>query len=108
MWEQSSRPRGSREPCAYRLLIGPVTLATIIAGLRPIADPSGVRRSFPAPWRVWTSPLGLEGLLTSPGTPGGKDGGEANPTELHEGVQEAGSEAAAGRRQGAVGGGEGA
>src|SRR4051794_33213837 len=52
MWEQSSRPRGSREPCAYRLLIGPVTLATIIAGLRPIADPSGVRRSFPAPWRV--------------------------------------------------------
>src|SRR3954469_12731651 len=32
-------------------------------------------------------PLGLEGLLTNPGTPGGKDGGEANPTELHEGVQ---------------------
>ena len=38
----------------------------------------------------WTSPLGLEGLLTNPGTPGGKDGGEANPTELHEGVQGAG------------------
>ena len=32
-------------------------------------------------------PLGLEGLLTNPGTPGGKDGGEANPTELHAGVQ---------------------
>src|SRR5690242_11172114 len=57
---------------------------------------------------VWTSPLGLEGLLTNPGTPGGKDGGEANPTELHEGVQGASSEAAAGRRQGAVGGGDGA
>src|ERR687894_3055863 len=57
---------------------------------------------------IWTSPLGLEGLLTNPGTPGGKDGGEANPTELHEGVQVAGSEAAAGRRQGAVGGGDGA
>src|SRR4051794_1657732 len=56
----------------------------------------------------WTSPLGLEGLLTNPGTPGGKDGGEANPTELHEGVQGAGSEAVAGRRQGAVGGGDGA
>src|SRR3954447_4040162 len=56
----------------------------------------------------WTSPLGLEGLLTNPGTPGGKDGGEANSTELHEGVQGAGGEAAAGRRQGAVGGGDGA
>src|SRR3954466_470129 len=56
----------------------------------------------------WTSPLGLEGLLTNPGTPGGKDGGEANPTELHEGVQGTGGEAAAGRRQGAVGGGDGA
>src|SRR3954467_12202404 len=56
----------------------------------------------------WTSPLGLEGLLTNPGTPGGKDGGEANPRELHEGVQGAGSEAAAGRRQGAVGGSDGA
>src|SRR3954464_10112255 len=32
----------------------------------------------------WTSPLELEGLLTNPGAPGGKDGGEANPTELHE------------------------
>src|SRR3954469_20797684 len=53
-------------------------------------------------------PLGLEGLLTNPGTPGGKDGGEANPTELHEGVQGAGGEAAAGRRQGAVGGSDGA
>src|SRR3954447_3411480 len=56
----------------------------------------------------WTSPLELEGLLTNPGAPGGKDGGEANPTELHEGVQGAGGEAAAGRRQGVVGGGDGA
>ncbi len=40
-----------------------------------------------APVYVWTSPLGLEGLLTNPGPPGGKDGGEATPTELHEGVQ---------------------
>src|SRR3954451_10751756 len=56
----------------------------------------------------WTSPLGLEGLLTNPGTPGGKEGGEANPTELHEGVQRAGGEVTAGRRQGAVGGGDGA
>src|SRR5215218_7317844 len=60
------------------------------------------------PGSGWTSPLGLEGLLTNPGTPGGKDGGEANPTELHEGVQGAGGEAAAGWRQGAVGGGDGA
>src|SRR4051812_21873719 len=56
----------------------------------------------------WTSPLGLEGLLTNPGTPGGKDGGEANPTELHAGVQGAGGEAAAGGRPRAVGGGDGA
>lgn len=55
----------------------------------------------------WTSSLGLEGLLTNPGIPGGKDGREANPTELHEGVQGAGGEAAAGWRQGAVGGGDG-
>src|SRR3954468_16411505 len=66
MWEQSSRPRGSREPCAYRLLIGPVTLATIIAGLRPIADPSGVRRSFPAPWRVSRGVSGNR-CVSSPG-----------------------------------------
>src|SRR3954465_2311914 len=53
-------------------------------------------------------PPGAGGFANEPGTPGGKDGGEANPTELHEGVQGAGSEAAAGRRQGAVGGGDGA
>src|SRR6476661_1413253 len=44
----------------------------------------------------------------NPDTPGGKDGGKANPTELHEGVQGTGGEAAAGRRQGAVGSGDGA
>src|SRR4051794_24017957 len=77
-------------------------LACSLAGRAPII----VRRL--ADTTGWTSPLGLEGLLTNPGTPGGKDGGEANPTELHEGVQGAGSEAAAGRRQGAVGGGDGA
>src|SRR3954453_21492748 len=82
--------------------------------------PSGIRfeRQEGCPWMVeglapassyltLDFPLGLEGLLTNPGTPGGKDGGEANPTELHEGVQGAGSEAAAGRRQGAVGGSDG-
>src|SRR5215217_8168438 len=53
-------------------------------------------------------PPGAGGFANEPGTPGGKDGGEANPTELHEGVQGAGGEAAAGRRQGAVGGGDGA
>src|ERR671913_29537 len=36
---------------------------------------------------------------------GGHHDGEANPTELHAGVQGAGGQAAAGRRQGAVGGG---
>src|SRR3954469_13823026 len=53
-------------------------------------------------------PPGAGGFANEPGTPGGKDGGEANPTELHEGGQGAGGEAAAGRRQGAVGGGDGA
>jgi hypothetical protein len=31
----------------------------------------------------WTSPLGVEGLLTNPVTPGGQDGGEADPTAVH-------------------------
>jgi hypothetical protein len=38
-----------------------------------------------AQWN-WTSPLGVEGLLTNLSTPGGRDGGEADPTKLHEGV----------------------
>src|SRR3954449_5229567 len=71
-------------------------------------DTSKANSTGNRPLPDWTSPLGLEGLLTNPGTPGGKDGREANPTELHEGVQGAGGEAAAGRRQGAVGGGDGA
>src|SRR3954462_9480136 len=54
----------------------------------------------------WTSPLGVEGSLTNPNTPGGHHGREANPTELHAGVQGAGGRTAAGRRQGAVGGGD--
>ncbi len=29
----------------------------------------------------------MEGSLTNPNTPGGHHGGEANPTELHEGVK---------------------
>jgi hypothetical protein len=37
-------------------------------------------------WLDWTSPLGVEGLLTNLSTPGGRDGGEADPTKLHEGV----------------------
>src|SRR3712207_1488713 len=52
-------------------------------------------------------PLELEGLLTNPGTREGQGGGEADSTELHAGVQGAGGEAAAGRRQGVVGGGDG-
>src|SRR3712207_2188145 len=51
-------------------------------------------------------PPGAGGFANEPRHPGGKDGGEADPTELHEGVQGAGGEAAAGRRQGAVGGGD--
>src|SRR4051812_21270746 len=72
------------------------------------ASISSTMRRLSGKWKYWTSPLRLEGLLTNPGTPGGKDGGEENPTELHEGVQGTGGEAAAERRQGAVGGGDGA
>src|SRR3954469_23697859 len=57
--------------------------------------PNGVGVSAPFPLIHATPPLGLEGLLTNLGTLEGKDGGEANPTELHEGVQGVGSEAAA-------------
>src|ERR671910_621904 len=57
---------------------------------------------------IWASPLGVEGSLTNPNTPGGHHGGEADPTELHAGVQGAGGQAAAGGRQRAVGGGDGA
>jgi hypothetical protein len=32
---------------------------------------------------AWTCPLGVEGLLTNPSTPGGQDGGEADPTAVH-------------------------
>ncbi len=32
---------------------------------------------------IWTSPLGVEGSLTNPVTPGGQDGGEANPAPVH-------------------------
>src|SRR3954452_24185482 len=48
-------------------------------------DIAEIREAIRACWdtadnsRSWTSPLGLEGLLTNPGTRGGKDGGEANP-----------------------------
>ena len=61
-------------------------------------------------WRddVWASPLGVEGSLTNPNTPGGHHGREADPTELHAGVQGADGQAAAGGRQRAVGGGGGA
>jgi hypothetical protein len=31
----------------------------------------------------WTSPLGVEGSLTNPGTPGGRQGGEAEATTVH-------------------------
>src|SRR3954471_24017539 len=55
----------------------------------------------------WTSPLGVEGSLRNPGIPGGRNDGEANPTELHAGVQGAGGQAAARGWPGAVGGGDG-
>jgi hypothetical protein len=32
----------------------------------------------------WTCPLGVEGSLTNPSTPGGQDGGEADPTAVHD------------------------
>ena len=31
----------------------------------------------------WTCPLGVEGSLTNPSTPGGQDGREANPAAVH-------------------------
>ena len=31
----------------------------------------------------WASPLGVEGLLTNPSTPGGQHGREANPAPVH-------------------------
>src|SRR3954453_24210518 len=74
------------------------------------AAPSACSSAPAAPWPCarLDFPPGAGGFANEPGTPGGKDGGEANPTELHEGVQGAGGEAVAGRRQGAVGGGDGA
>src|SRR4051794_41930588 len=51
--------------------------------------------------RYWTSSLGVEGSLTNPDTPGGQDGGEADPAAVHGRVQGRGGQAAAGRRQGA-------
>jgi hypothetical protein len=32
---------------------------------------------------MWTSPLGVEGLLTNPGTPGGRYGRKADPAAVH-------------------------
>src|SRR5687767_7357127 len=32
---------------------------------------------------IWTSPLGVEGSLTNPITPGGRHGGEADPAAVH-------------------------
>src|SRR3954463_4159957 len=45
---------------------------------KSVADKPMFRNAFKGRRCIWTSPLGLEGLLTNPGTPGGKDGGEAN------------------------------
>src|SRR3954451_16967054 len=74
---------------------------------KPIASsPVGEDRGQ-GPSRTWTSPLGVEGSLTNPNTPGGRDGGEADPTKLHEGVKGAGGQAAARGWPGAVGGGDG-
>src|SRR3712207_8719997 len=54
----------------------------------------------------WTSPLGVEGSLTNPSTRGEQDGGEADTTPVHGGVQGASGRAAARGRQGTVGGGD--
>ncbi len=64
----------------------------------------GVVRGCAVPW--WASPLGVEGPVRNPNTPGGHHGGEANPAELHAGVHGAGGRAAAGGRPRAVGGGD--
>jgi hypothetical protein len=53
---------------------------------------------------MWTSPLGVEGLLTNPSIPGGRHGRETNPTPVHGRAQGTGGQAAARGRQGAVGG----
>src|SRR5215203_980790 len=71
----------------------------------PSTTPKSERGRRAAP--PWASPLGVEGSVRNPNTPGGHHGGEANPTELHEGVQGAGGQAAAGGRPRAVGGGHG-
>jgi hypothetical protein len=50
----------------------------------------------------WTSPLGVEGSLTNPSTPGGRYGGEENPAPVHGRVQGASGRAAARGRQAAL------
>src|SRR3954470_7525932 len=51
---------------------------------------------------AWTSPLGVEGSLTNPVTPGGRHGGEAEATAVRRRVQGGGGQAAARGRQGPV------
>ena len=46
----------------------------------------------------------MEGSLTNPSTQGRWNGGEADPTPVHGGVQDASGQAAARGRQGAIGG----
>ncbi len=45
----------------------------------------GIVREYEAGAKLaeWTSPLGVEGSLTNPSTPGGRHGGEANPTPVY-------------------------
>src|SRR3954467_308819 len=60
--------------------------------LQQVAAELGVRK--------WTSPLGVEGSLTNPVTPGGRHGGEAEATAVRRRVQGGGGQAAGGGRHG--------
>src|SRR4051812_23281252 len=83
-------------------------LYAIIAGITRKSTPATARKLMLERLRgasvVWTCPLGVEGLLTNPSTPGGQDGREANPAAVHGRVQGASGRTAARGRPGAVGG----
>jgi hypothetical protein len=61
---------------AWVVLAAPVALAALWVTGEYILQDRGEEGE-------WTSPLGVEGSLTNPVTPGGQDGGEADPTAVH-------------------------
>jgi hypothetical protein len=95
------RPRGGRPPVDNRKALTGI-LSVLKSGillpkvLEPAARELGVLRrgvldaGVPQPLLqragivAWTCPLGVEGSLTNPSTPGGQDGGEADPTAVHD------------------------